>query len=162
MSIRNAALPAIALAALVAGTAGLGTLATRDAVAQAATTPQQAPQPERRHFDPTRHIEGRVAFLKAELKITDAQAPLFERVAQVMRDDARETAKTFAERRADRDKPQTAVERLEGRSRFDALRLQHAERFLAAFKPLYDGLSDEQKKLADELLAAPRRHHRRG
>ena len=107
------------------------------------------------------HIEGRIAFLKAELKITDAQAPQFEKVAQAMRDSAKERAQAFAQFRGDRDKPQTAVERLELRARFDQMRSQQAERFLAAFRPLYQTLSDDQKKAADELLARPRHFHRR-
>jgi hypothetical protein len=53
------------------------------------------------------------------------------------------------------------VERLEMRSRFDQMRSQEAERFLAAFRPLYQNLSDDQKKAADELLARPRHFHRR-
>ena len=36
----------------------------------------------------TKHIEGRLAFLKTELKITDAQLPLWNAFAQAMRDDA--------------------------------------------------------------------------
>jgi LTXXQ motif family protein len=35
-----------------------------------------------------KHIEGRLAFLKTELKITDAQLPLWNAFAQAMRDDA--------------------------------------------------------------------------
>jgi hypothetical protein len=32
-----------------------------------------------------RHVEGRIAFLKAELKVTDAQLPLWNPVAGAMR-----------------------------------------------------------------------------
>lgn len=159
MSPRKTALP-LALAALVAGTgASLPTI--RDAMAQATTTAPQAQQSEHHRFDPTRHIEGRIAFLKAELKITDAQAPQFDKVAQAMRDNAKERAQAFAQFRGDRDKPQTAIERLEMRARFEQMRSQEGERFLAAFRPLYQGLSDDQKKAADELLARPRHFHRR-
>ena len=35
-----------------------------------------------------KHIEGRLAFLKTELKITDAQLPLWNVFAQAMRDNA--------------------------------------------------------------------------
>jgi LTXXQ motif family protein len=160
MSPRKAALP-LAVAALLAGTAGLGIPTVRQALAQATTAPQQGQQTEHSRFDPTRHIEGRIAFLKAELKITDAQTSQFEKVAQAMRDNAKERAQAFQQFRADRDKPKTAVERLEMRSRFDQMRSQEAERFLAAFRPLYQNLSDDQKKAADELLARPRHFHRR-
>jgi len=47
------------------------------------------------------------------------------------------------------------------RARFEQMRSQDAERFLAAFRPLYQSLSDDQKKAADELLARPRHFHRR-
>src|SRR5581483_9163472 len=149
----------LALAALLAGTAGMSIPVASDAAAQAAT---QAPQPPERHrFDPTRPIEGRIAFLKAELKITDAQAPQFDKVAQAMRDNAKERAQAFQQFRTDRDTPKTALESLEMRARFEQMRSQEAERFLAAFRPLYQNLSDDQKKAADELLARPRHFHRR-
>ena len=35
------------------------------------------------------HVEGRIAFLKTELKITDAQLPLWNAVADAMRGDAK-------------------------------------------------------------------------
>ena len=38
------------------------------------------------------HIEGRIAFLKAELKITDAQQPLWNAVADAMRASAQDMA----------------------------------------------------------------------
>jgi hypothetical protein len=162
MLTRKAALPALALVAILAGTAGIGALSPRAADAQAATAaPQAQTRPEHR-LDPGRHIEGRIAFLKAELKITDSQAPLFEKVAQVMRDGAKEMAQLHGQRRADRDQPKTAIENLEARARFGQLRTQQTQRFLAAVKPLYDSLSDQQKRTADELLGGHRHHHHRG
>ena len=79
-------LPALALAAVLAGGAAvaLGPMVA-DAQSQ---QPQQQPR-ERAAFDPGRHVEGRIAYLKAELKITDAQAPHFDAVANVMRDNAK-------------------------------------------------------------------------
>jgi hypothetical protein len=38
------------------------------------------------------HVEGRIAFLKTELKITDAQEPLWNAVADAMRANAKEMA----------------------------------------------------------------------
>ena len=35
------------------------------------------------------HVEGRLAFLKTELKITDAQLPLWNSFAQAVRDNAK-------------------------------------------------------------------------
>jgi protein CpxP len=157
MFIRKNALPALALAAALAG--GLAALSVSDADAQATTAPAQA-HPEH-HFNPGHFVEGRIAFLKAELKITPAQVAQFDRVAEAMRANAKDMAQLHEQFRADRDKPKNAVERLEDRVKFGELHTQHEQRFLAAFKPLYDSLSDEQKKTADELLNARHHHHMR-
>src|SRR5216683_1389335 len=97
--------------------------------------------------------------MKAELKISDAQAPQFERVAQAMRDNAKSVDQAMQQRRGNRDQPQNAVERLEARSQFASLRAQGSQRFLDAFKPLYASLSDDQKKAADEMLARHGHEH---
>jgi protein CpxP len=156
MSPRKTVFPALAMAALLSG-AGFASLTAPPAAAQATTAPQQAEHHERHHFSPARHVEGRIAFLKAELKITDAQAPQFERLADAMRDNAKTMEQAIGQRRGMRDQPQSAVQRLEARTQFAALRAQSDQRFLDAFKPLYASLSDDQKKAADELLT---RHHR--
>lgn len=151
MNSRKVVLPALAIAALVGGV-GLGPLATQQAAAQATTAPQQAGQHERHHFSPARHVEGRIAYLKAELKITDAQEQQFAPVAQAMRDNAKTMEQAMEQRRGMRDQPQTAVQRLDARAQFATLRAQADQRFVDAFKPLYASLSADQKKAADELL----------
>ena len=156
MFMRKPALPALALVAALAGTAGIGTLTARDALAQAQTAPQQQDQAREHHghreFSASRHIDGRIAYLKAELKITSAQEPQFDRVAQAMREDAAARDQAMQKMRGNRDQPRNAVERLEARQQFAAERAQQSQRFLDAFKPLYASLSDDQKKAADEML----------
>jgi hypothetical protein len=161
MFVRKTALPALALVAALAGAGGLAALGAPDADAQATTAAPPAQDRPEHHFDPARHVEGRIAFLKAELKITPAQEAQFERVAEAMRANAKDSAQLHEQFRADRDKPQSAVERLEARVKFGEMHTQHEQRFLAAFKPLYDSLSDDQKKAADELLSVRRHHHMR-
>jgi hypothetical protein len=98
------------------------------------------------------------------LKITPAQEAQWEKVAQVIRQNETERRQTFTQMRSDGGQPRSALQRLEGEARFSALRAQQADRFLAAFRPLYDTLSDTQKKDADDLLAphfrGPGRRHR--
>ena len=77
MFMRKPALPALALAAALAGTAGLSTLPASIARAQAQTAPQAQDQAREhkghhREFSAARHIDGRIAYMKAELKITPA------------------------------------------------------------------------------------------
>jgi periplasmic protein CpxP/Spy len=157
MNSRKIVLPALAVAVLLGG-AGLGSLTTQQAAAQATTAPQQAEHHERHRFSPARHVEGRIAFLKAELKVTDAQEAQFAPVAQAMRDNAKTMEQAMEQHRAMRGQAQTAVQRLEAKAQFAALRAQGDQRFVDAFKPLYSSLSDDQKKAADELLT--RHHHR--
>ena len=150
---------------LFVGAFALGLLS---AVAPAAfAQPMPPPGPERSF---NRHMDGRVAFLKAELKITPAQQPAFDAYVRVLRQNADEMqaeAKKRHEQRASDavKKPSTAIEQLERRTEVAKLFAAQSQRSLDAFKPLYAQLSDEQKKAADELLAGGRRgagwHHRR-
>ena len=115
----------------------------------------QSPPVQHRFHAPGQHVEGRIAFLKAELKITDAQQPQFDKVAAAMRDNAAAMRQVFESMPGSGDTPPNAVQRLEMRAKLATLRAQASQRTLDAFKPLYDSLSDEQKKTADELLG----HH---
>ena len=99
------------------------------------------------------HVEGHIAFLKAELAITDAEAPLWDKVAAAMREDVAQMTAAMAQASPDGQPPQTALAYLETRARLAALRAEGEARFLAAFRPLYEALSAAQRKSADELLA---------
>ena len=158
MTNRKFILPALLLAAAVGGTGAI-TLPTQPVQAQAAApAPQQPQRPPR-----ASHIEGRIAFIKAELKITPAQEAQFEKVAQAMRQNSDERRQAFGQPRPDRNAPPSALQHLEMQARFSALRAQHADRFLAAFRPLYDSFSPDQKKAADQLMAPHfHGHHGRG
>lgn len=158
MTIRNAALATLGFAAILAG-AGLSAVPAAPASAQTATASQQpapAQQTEPRHLSPTQRVEGRIAYLKAVLKLTSAQEPQFDRVAQAMRENARDREQAFQQFRAPRGQPESALDRLEMRTRFAAFHAQASQRLLVAFKPLYASLNDDQKKTADTLLS---RHH---
>ncbi|MBM3535451.1 MAG: hypothetical protein FJX60_20765 [Alphaproteobacteria bacterium] len=145
MSIRRSPL----FAALL--TAGIVAIAVPVALAQ----PVARPGPEH-NFN--RHMDGRVAFLKAELKITPQQQPAFDAYARVLRQNAGEMDATMRKRRdaraADSEgKPPTAIEQMERRAEAAKLAAAHTQRSLDAFAPLYAQLSDEQKKSADDLMA---------
>lgn len=150
---------------------GFTALQTSSAFAQAATAPaptaqqpvNQTPPAARPHRDFSSHIEGRIAYLKAELKITPAQQAQFDKVAQTMRANATERQKTFDAMRAARGQAHNAVDRLETSVKLAQEHTRAQERYLAAFKPLYDSLSPDQQKTADSLMAPHHfGHHRRG
>lgn len=147
---------ALALAAVLAGGTAVA-LAPIDADAQA----QVQRQVSRAAFTPGRHVEGRIAYLKAELKITDAQAPLWNKVADTLRDNAKQMDDAMTAMRRDPNAaPPTAIDRLESHAKFAELRAQGTQRFLAAFRPLYGSLSDDQKKSADDMMGGNHHHHR--
>lgn len=148
----------ISTAALFALGTGIATLQTTGAFAQAASAPA-ATQDQQPHRDYTARLEHRIDHLKSELKITPAQEPLFDSLAQAMRDNATEMQQTFGNLRGDRDQPHTAVDRLQTEVQLTQLRVGQDQRLLDAFKPLYASLTTDQQKTADQLLA-PHRGHR--
>jgi hypothetical protein len=123
----------------------------------AATAPDAPPaQPMHVHHS---HTEGRIAFLKAELKITDAQMPAWNALADAMRTNSRESEQLHKQAFEAHGKPMSAVDRLDMRERMLQNAVAHTGRFDAAFKPLYAALSPEQKQVADELFAGHHGHH---
>jgi periplasmic protein CpxP/Spy len=114
------------------------------------------PEATRRHVE---HIDGRVAFLKAELKITPAQEAEWSAVEKAMRDNAADRMKLRQQFEADKDKPASAVDRLARRQAFAEAHAKSIAAFATAFKSLYDHMSDDQRKAADALFQP---HVRRG
>ena len=108
------------------------------------------------------HIEGRIAYVQAELHITADQMPLWNAVADVLRQNDQAMRSAWADMRHDGDEDDvTALDRLTSMQKMAALRAQSLDRLLTAVKPLYAALSDDQKKSADELLSRGfgRMHH---
>lgn len=120
---------------------------------------QNAP---RHQFDFTARAEARIAYVKAKLKVTPAQEAAFDKYAQVIRDNAATTQKTFDQMRSQRtqggpNQGMTAIDRVEQRAKMAQMQDQEQQQYVAAFRPLYASLSADQKKVADEL-ATPQRH----
>ncbi len=97
------------------------------------------------------HVEGRIAFLKAELKITDAQLPLWNAVADAMRANAKAMTDLSAGMTAAGQAAATLPDRLAARQKLLTARLDAASKLKAAVDPLYVALTDDQKKTADEI-----------
>jgi hypothetical protein len=104
-----------------------------------------------------RFVDARVAFLRTALKITDAQDGAFQSLAKVMRDDAAAREKMHESMQG--AWPKTSLDRLELHAKMAEQHAQHLATFVAAYKSLYDGLSEDQRKAADELFAP---HFHRG
>jgi hypothetical protein len=103
-------------------------------------------------MQPVRHIDGQIAFYKAELKITDAQSPQWNLFADTLRGSATRLHETMAHGTDAKDVA-AAPERMQRRITTLTAQLDAAQAVLAAAAPLYAVLTDEQKKVADELMA---------
>ena len=134
------------------------------ALAQSTPAPANsgAAQSEARHHAtqrmlPGQLVDGRIGFLKAELKITPAQETQWQQVAGAMHENANSLDQAIKTARQDHGS-MDAVQRLALREQFAKVRAENDARLLAAFKPLYASLSPEQQQVANQLVAP---HHER-
>ena len=103
---------------------------------------------------PFEHVESRIAFLKTELRITDAQKPQWEAFANILRESAR-THQSMHEQMTKGGMPSSWPERLAFQQKVLSARLNSLNDLEAAAKPLYASLTEEQRKIADQLLSGP-------
>ena len=100
---------------------------------------------------PFSHIEGRIAFLKAELATTDAQAPQWSAFAEALRERAK-TMRDSMTNMMQADKPANAADRTDAMVKMMSAHLESMKTVAATEKALYAVLTDSQKETADELL----------
>jgi hypothetical protein len=126
-----------------------------DNQALALDTGATAASPQERHFMlPSERIEPRLAYLRTALKITDAQTKQWNAFADVLRKQAMARDAKIEAMRAKKDAAFTAIDRMEHREKAMTDGAAALSEVIAAAKPLYASLSDEQKQTADELLSA--------
>jgi hypothetical protein len=101
-------------------------------------------------------VEGRLAFLRAELKITDAQTNAWNAFADALRANAKKLgevrASMMSHMTAGQQQAPTLSERLNLQEQWLAARLEGTRAIKSAFTNLFGVLSDDQKKTANELL----------
>ena len=100
-------------------------------------------------------VEGRIAFLRVELKITDAQADSWNGFADALRSNATKLAEVRA---SITPKPgeapvSTLAVRLERQEQWLAARLEGTRAMRSAYIKLNELLSDDQQNTANELVA---------
>lgn len=102
---------------------------------------------------PSDYIEGRIAFMHAELRITDAQMAAWTEFANVLRANAKRSAETHGAK--GNQAAATTADRLDEQERRLAARLEGVRALKIGYGKLYATLDDKQKKTADELMAMP-------
>ena len=96
-------------------------------------------------------IEGRLAYTKTELKITDAQSAAWNQLADAIRTAAKHHNERMKGIFAGNERSKTLPERVEAQEQFMSVRVEEIKLIKTALKNLYAVLSDEQKKEADEV-----------
>ena len=104
--------------------------------------------------------EMRVKDLHGKLKITAAQEDQWAKVAQVMRDNAK-AMDSLTQSRIDHAKDMTAVDDLKSYGEVADAHADGIKKLTSVFAPLYDSMSDAQKKEADTLFRHGDRRHGR-
>lgn len=97
-------------------------------------------------------VEGRLAFLKTELKITEAQSSAWNMVTSAIRDSAKRRNEGMKAIWSDDDKAKSLLDRLQLHEQFMTARLHEIKQLKAAWSDLYGQLSEDQKKEADGLV----------
>jgi LTXXQ motif family protein len=97
-------------------------------------------------------VEGRLAFLKTELKITEAQGPAWNQLADVIRTAAKHHNERMKAVFSDDQKSKTLPERIDAQEQFMSIRVEEIKQIKNSLKGLYAVLSEEQKKEADDMV----------
>ena len=100
------------------------------------------------------HIDGQLAYLKTELKITDIQTPQWNIFAQAFRAETEKKAQLCREA-MEQSRAGASANLLDSLKMTEdqmAKRLDSLRAIRAAVQPLYSILTKEQKKTADEIM----------
>lgn len=120
-------------------------------VAQA--TPRSAPaQPPAPPSAGNQEIERQITDLRRKLNITPGQQPQFDALAQAMRQNA-QAMDALAQQEQQNSKP-NAVEAVRSGGRFAEAEAEGLKRLLPPLQALYDSLSEQQKRTADQVFAS--------
>lgn len=139
-----AALPALAQTSPAAGAAPA---AGAPASSATATTASTSAAKEAKH---SAAVEAHIANLKKKLMITPAQDSAWNTFAEVMRDNGEAIEAAVQER--DASKNLDAIHDLQSYAKVAQVHADGAQKLAAAFQPVYDALSPEQKKNADTMF----------
>jgi hypothetical protein len=143
--LRSLAIASLASTALVAGTLGPAQAQTGGTAKPPAAAAATSSKPET--------VEQRITQLKTALKITPDQETKWKAVADAMRQNAGMMDKLVQEKRA-KAATMTAVDDLETYQDFTKAHLDGLKNLSSAFKSLYDSMSADQKKNADQVFQA--------
>jgi hypothetical protein len=97
-------------------------------------------------------VEGRLAFIKAELKITEAQMGAWNELATAIRTAAKHHNERMRTVLSGAENARTLPQRIQAHEQFMTTRLEELKQIKSSVSKLYDVLSDEQRKEADNVV----------
>jgi len=102
------------------------------------------------------HVDGRLAYLKAELMITEAQEPLWKDYAAAFRDNAKGMLVRCKKMMGSRGAAALSLpDRMDQHEQLMAAQLDAVRAANKALKPLYASFSENQKKTVDQMFWGP-------
>ena len=101
------------------------------------------------------HIEGRLAYIKTELKIAGAQTLQWNAFADAVRANAKAMSEIRGAMMSRQGAPATLPERLALEDKAATAHLEALKKIEDAAGKLYMVLTEEQKKLADSIIVGP-------
>jgi len=113
-------------------------------------------------MQPFRRIEGQLAYFRAELRVTEAQLPLWNAFADTVRAQTERLRQATQQAMGGATEPGPAPQQMERRIALLSAHLEVMRAVAAAATPLYAALSEEQQRIADELMAEHFRGMRMG
>ncbi len=107
--------------------------------------------PGKKHMTPEQRVEMRIQNLHDKLKITTDQEDKWNAVAQVMRDNEK-SIHVMIDQRHQQGQSMNAVDDLDSYQKIADEHADGLKRLIPVFKDLYNTMSDDQKKNADEVF----------
>ena len=139
------------------------TTKTPPAVSSSSPGMEDSVKGKKGRLSPEQRVEKRIKELHDRLRITDAQEKEWNNVAATMRDNEKSMHDLVMERHG-KAAARTAIEDLESYQKITAAHAERLGKFIAVFQPLYQAMSEEQKKNADAVFGrfeGHGRHHRK-
>jgi|SRR5215469_997797 len=103
-------------------------------------------------------VEARIKELHRQLQITPAEEQQWNEFAQVMRENARAMDQAFM-KRAEQFSSMNAVQSMQSYEQISQEHAQLVQKLVPAFQKLYDGMPDQQRRVADQVFRANAEKH---
>jgi lipopolysaccharide export LptBFGC system permease protein LptF len=94
------------------------------------------------------YTEAQIKQLQGTLNITEGQAPLWNNLTQVMRENAKEMD-AMRKERAENTEPMNAVEHMKFHSQITQSHLSQMNKLIPPFEAFYESLTDQQKNITN-------------